>query len=561
MARRFINESEIDRYLDESGEDSDFDDFSLSSDEDSHYSPSSGSESSSDDDSDMDTAQVSVAGPSSNALAAILSNDNGDDWTDTPDPNPLNFSFRENVGLNTDCSTVEDFVNLFFPEEFMQMLVEQTNVYASQTINQNGRVRRSSRMKAWTPTNVEEMKLFLGLLLHMGPFTLPCINLYWSTDILYQNTLWSSVMSRNKFQLLLRFLHFADNCLDSNDKLYKIRPILNHFNATMKNIYIPGKHVCIDESMMLWRGRLSFRQYIKNKKYKYGVKHYNLCESNGLIIKTKIYCGREEIIQNDIGHAADVVLHLMDNYFGKGYILYMDNFYNSVALTDVLSSKQTYVCGTLRSNRRGNPKEVVKQKLKKGEVTWKRKEHVTVCKWKDKRDVLTISNMHQVEMEEVRNRNGKVSVKPNIVIDYNNGMSGVDRSDQMLSYYSALRKTIRWPKKVALHLFEGMIHNAHIFYCHATSTKVKSLPFREKFVKCFLREKLPNSAERPRDTGPTQHYLETLPPTEKKERPTKACRICTKNKLRRETRYFCTVCEDQPPLCVVDCFKIHHAAI
>ena len=186
---------------------------------------------------------------------------------------------------------------------------------------------------------------------------------------------------------------------------------------------------------------------------------------------------------------------------------------------------------------------------------------MTVCNWKDKRDVLTISNMHQVEMEEVRNRNGKVSVKPNIVIDYNNGMSGVDRSDQMLSYYSALRKTIRWPKKVAFHLFEGMIHNAHILYCHATSTKVKSLPFREKFVKCFLREKLPNSAERPRDTGPTQHYLETLPPTEKKERPTKACRICTKNKLRRETRYFCPVCEDQPPLCVVDCFKIHHAAI
>ena len=54
--------------------------------------------------------------------------------------------------------------------------------------------------------------------------------------------------------------------------------------------------------------------------------------------------------------------------------------------------------------------------------------------------------MHQVEVREVRNRYGKLSVKPNIVIDYNNGMSGVDRSGQMLSNY-ALRKTIRWPKK------------------------------------------------------------------------------------------------------------------
>jgi len=131
------------------------------------------------------------------------------------------------------------------------MLVEQTNIYASQTINQNGSVRRSSRMKAWTPTNVEEMKLFLGLLLHMGPFTLPSLDSYWSTDILYQSILWSSVMSRNRFQLLLRFLHFADNSVDSDDRLYKIRPILNHFNATMRNIYIPDKHVCIDESVML----------------------------------------------------------------------------------------------------------------------------------------------------------------------------------------------------------------------------------------------------------------------------------------------------------------------
>ena len=107
-----------------------------------------------------------------------------------------------------------------------------------------------------------------------------------------------------------------------------------------------------------------------------------------------------------MGYAADVIFHLMNGYFGKGYILCMDNFYNSADLTDVLSSKQMYVCGTLTSNKRRNPKKVVKLKLKRGEVVWRRKEYGT--KWKDKRDVLTISNMHQVEIEEVRNRNEKV---------------------------------------------------------------------------------------------------------------------------------------------------------
>ena len=53
----------------------------------------------------------------------------------------------------------------------------------------------------------------------------------------------------------------------------------------------------------------------------------------------------------------------------------------------------------------------------------------------------------KVEMVDVPNTNNKISSKPNIVRDYTNYMAGVDRSDQMLSYYSATRKTLRWYKK------------------------------------------------------------------------------------------------------------------
>ena len=442
------------------------------------------------------------------------------------------------------------------------MLVEQTNLYAAQTIAEKGPLRRSSRMKCWKATDVAEMKIFLGLMLHMGPFSLPSLDTYWSSSVLYDLTLWSSLMSRNRFQLLLRFLHFVDNSVDSDDRLYKIRPIMDHLNNVMKNNYVLNKNLSIDESMMLWRGRLMFRQYIKNKKHKYGIKLYNLCESNGLIIKIKIYCGKEEGTQTDMGHASDVVLHLAEDFLDKGYVLFMDNFYNSVPLTKALTSKTSYVCGTLRSNRKENPKDVITKKLKKGEMVWRRKEDVTVCKWKDKRDVLTISNMHRVEMVEVKNRNGKVMMKPNIVRDYNAGMSGIDRSDQMISYYSALRKTIRWPKKVALHIFEMMIHNAYMLYCQQSGSKMKGLrSFREKLVLHLLKDSLPSEPNTKRRRGgyEIQHYLEYLPATEKKQRPTKPCRVCTKNKKRKETRYFCAACDDHPPLCVVECFRAYHS--
>ena len=40
-------------------------------------------------------------------------------------------------------------------------------------------------------------------------------------------------------------------------------------------------------------------------------------------------------------------------------------------------------------------------------------------------------------------------MKPNIVADYNLGIPGIDRSDQMLSYYQGIHKTVCWYKKMA----------------------------------------------------------------------------------------------------------------
>ena len=577
MARkRFISQDDLDDLLDLNDSYSEeFSDLSDSED-DVHalYVSSDSDESSSDEEeatvrphvpvsslsADPTTvASASATSSSTSSNPATSTGSSCDGWVEIA-RDPPNFPFNENVGLKTNLSNLADFVDLFFSKELLEMLVKQTNLYASQTIAKMGPLRRSSRMKHWKEIDVAEMKVFLGLMLQMGPCSLPSLDAYWSTSVLYDFSLWSSLMSRNRFQILLRFFHFVDTSIQSEDRLYKVRPIMDYFNNIMKKNYVPDKSLCIDESMMLWRGRLIFRQYIKNKKRKYGVKLYELCESNGLIIKIKICCGKEEGAQSEMGHASDVVLHLAEDFLDKGYVLFMDNFYNSVSLTKALTSKSTYVCGTLRSNRKGNPKDVIAEKLKKGEMVWRRNMDVTVCKWKDKRDVLTISNMHRVEMVEVRNRNGKVMMKPNIVRDYNAGMSGVDRSDQMLSYYSALRKTIRWPKKVGLHIFEMMIHNAHSLYCQQSGSKMKRLSFREQLVLHLLHDKLPNAKRRRRDGGcVTQHYLEYLPPTEKKQRPTKPCRVCTRNKKRKETRYFCAACEDHPPLCVVECFKTYHS--
>lgn len=106
----------------------------------------------------------------------------------------------------------------------------------------------------------------------------------------------------------------------------------------MRENYVPDKNICIDESMKLWRGRLLFRQYIKNKKHKYGIKLYELCESDSLVMKIKNYSGKSEETDNNVGHTSDVVLHLLEDYLDKGYTVYMGNFYNSVIITKLLNT-------------------------------------------------------------------------------------------------------------------------------------------------------------------------------------------------------------------------------
>lgn len=64
----------------------------------------------------------------------------------------------------------------------------------------------------------------------------------------------------------------------------------------MSSVYYPGKELSLDESMMLWRGRLLFRQYIKGKRHKYGIKFYSLCEPDGLCLNFVLYSGKHGVL-------------------------------------------------------------------------------------------------------------------------------------------------------------------------------------------------------------------------------------------------------------------------
>ena len=225
-----------------------------------------------------------------------------------------------------------------------------------------------------------------------------------------------------------------------------------------------------------------------------------------------------------------------------------------------MSDRKTYITGSLRADRKHQPEAVSKKKLKKGEMVFQSSDDITITKWKDKRDVRMITNAFVPEIVETVNRYGKTKDKPNVVDAYNQNMFGIDRSDQMLSYHSGLRKTIRWYKKVGVHIMEILLANAFYLYFKLTpSPKVKSM---RKFNECVIRNLI--GKPKPKKHMVPQasfHYLAPIPPTEKKKNPCRCCKHCSSNGKRKETRYLCVRCPEQPTLCIDPCFGIHHQII
>src|SRR5215510_1156610 len=157
-------------------------------------------------------------------------------------------------------------------------------------------------------------------------------------------------------------MHFNNNCntgtYQGPSKLFKIYPVLSHLNTKFQSLYLPGQNIAIDESLMLWTGRLSFRQYIPLKSSKFGIKSYELCESSsGYLWSFIIYTGKDTVFQTaflsgDTNKTAAIVLSLVEPLLEKGRTLWMDNFYNSPTLAQKLKSLITDCVGTLRLSRK-----------------------------------------------------------------------------------------------------------------------------------------------------------------------------------------------------------------
>ncbi|XP_046398242.1 piggyBac transposable element-derived protein 4-like [Ischnura elegans] len=349
-------------------------------------------------------------------------------------------------------SPIRSFFEVFFSTDLVTLISEETNRFFEYTMEISSEVT-VSRIKTWRYTTPEEIYSFLAITLLMPRVKKLSLHEYWTKDILMKTPIFGDLMTRDRYLSILRMLHFSDN-RESNqgDRLFKIRPVVDHLRAAFKNNLVPFKNLCIDESLMLFKGRLFFKQFIPSKRSRFGIKTFVICDcETGFILDFVVYTGaKSDIVEQhaDLGKSGDIVSTLMHTYLDKGHTLYVDNWYSSPALFCWLHDRATNACGTVRRSRRDMPR--MEEKLKKGELRFRSSEKLLALKWCDKREVWMLSTCHSagvIETTKKDRQTGVVTKKPECIVDYNRFMGAVDKADMMLSSIESVRKSLKWYKK------------------------------------------------------------------------------------------------------------------
>ena len=461
---------------------------------------------------------------------------------------PSNPPFLGDPGPQVELpDTVLEFVQLYLTDEFMEEITFQTNLYARQFIIANPGNHAS---KVWKPVDPDELMTYLAISVLMGISTRPKVKDYWSKDPLYHNPLINAVMSRNRYEIINKFLHFADNSQYNNqdpnrDRLYKVRPVLDHLVSKFQELYYPTREVSVDEQLLKFKGQLYFKQYIPKKRSRFGVKFFSLCDSNGYLFNTNIYVGSETIHEDPnaegTSKTAKTVMKMVEPILDMGHHLYTDNWFNSPGLTKDLLVHDTLMCGTIRRDRGKFPAEFLNKRMKRGDTSFlSNGENILALRYKDKKDVFFISSIHRPKKSTApkHDREGNPILREQVVLDYNSNMGNVDKNDSVVVQHTMVRKCSKWTTKVAFHLFEEALFNAHVLYGFSNLTKLSFTDFKREFLKQVFQKSTSLNVFATNSIG-DQHFLTKVPPTNPKyPNAMKRCRACHK-KARDQSRDIC----------------------
>nr|XP_033472352.1 piggyBac transposable element-derived protein 4-like [Epinephelus lanceolatus]XP_033472354.1 piggyBac transposable element-derived protein 4-like [Epinephelus lanceolatus] len=400
-------------------------------------------------------------------------------WGPTPDetlryfPPPILTSGPTRYASDRISSPKTSF-ELFITEEIIQLILKNTNLQGRRTAAE------------WKDVDVEELWAFIGLLILAGVYRSrdEATQSLWAEDT--GRSIFRATMSRKRFQQISVALRF-DDCLSrparqQRDKMAAIRGLWDLWSTRLPLLFNPGRDVCVDEQLVPFRGRCSFRQYIPSKPAKYGLKVWVVCDvETSYAWRMQVYTGRSPGAEREVNQGMRVVLELTEGL--EGHTVTMDNFFTSFPLAEELRKRKMTLVGTLRKNKPELPPQLLQTRLREplsSVFAFTRTQTAVSYVPKRGRNVLLLSTKHREPAVEEGPKK-----KPKIVTDYNHCKGAVDNLDKVVGTYSSRRRSCRWPQTLFCNILDVSSYNAFILFVAVDPSWNQRKLFRRRL---FLEE-------------------------------------------------------------------------
>lgn len=450
---------------------------------------------------------------------------------------------------------------LFFDDEMVDFIVTMTNLYAAQ------------RGKPTFSVSANEIRGVLTILLISGYVSLPSRRSFWENADDLHNSAVASVMSVNRFEEILRFLHFADNKnLPAGDKMAKIRRLYTMMNERFLMFWPPEQDLDVDESMIPYYGKHSAKQFIRGKPIRFGFKLWCLNTKLGYLVQCEPYQGGGTAIDQELGLGGSVVVDLLSELPKRNYSIYIDNYFTSLNLLQKLKSDGISCTGTIRANRveKAPLKPIDKMKKEeRGSYDHRTDDNtgLILVRWNDNSVVTVASNSVGVQpiaqakrWSSAKKREVTID-QPYLISKYNSGMGGTDRMDQNVSQYRIRIRIKKWWWPLFAFIPDVVVQNAWLIYRQTPAAEhqpLSLLQFRRSIIQTYvMKYRLRPDLGRP--VGRSRSLSERLPTDVRYDRlhhyinpiPTqRRCAHCSK-----KAKTVCSKCD----VAVHDkCFRLFH---
>ena len=381
--------------------------------------------------------------------------------------------------------------SLFFDDEIINLITNETNRYSSEYKNKNLNVTH------------DEIRCFLGILILSRYKPLPRKKMYWENSDDCYCSLVANAMRRDRFCEIFTAIHFADNnSLNPADKYAKIRPLVEHMNNRFIR-YAPNvTNHSFDESMVEYFGRHGCKQSIRNKPIRFGFKVFVGSTDKGYMVWVDPYqgAGTTGVPERGLGVGGDLVAHyanILMNNREMLYHLFIDNWFTSVKLMAYLKSIRVYGTGTLKANRVENCPLKPTADLKKdarGSFDYRiSNDGILLVRWKDNNVVTVVSNAIPVYplgncMRYSSAAKGKIQVQqPRPIRLYNKSMGGVDLIDQNINAYRVAIRGKKWYSTIVTYFIDAAINNAWLLSRYQSEKPLDLLDFRRTITINLLK--------------------------------------------------------------------------